>query len=66
MAISGTNTRENRLVLDKLIHKLLAVSRKCKNGRFWHTAGEKKKKLMFLNHKITSAYICGAVLSTFL
>lgn len=45
LAISGTNTRENRLVLDKLIHKLLAVSRKCKNGRFWHTAGEKKKEV---------------------
>lgn len=44
MAISGTNTRENRLVFDKLIHKLLTVSRKCTNGRSWYTAGGKKKK----------------------
>lgn len=62
LAISGTNARENRLVFDKLIHKLLTVSRKCTNGRCWYTAGG-EKKLMFLNHKITSAYICGAVLS---
>lgn len=65
-----TQIRE-RNVFAKLIHQLLTRYTKC--PRFWHTAGgrEEKRKggkekgLSFINHKITSAYKCGAASSMF-